>query len=928
MKTSLQKILLFVTFLIAFCFKASSQSQESVTLYKNNKFDKTCSKSIDVFKKKNKKLKLKLKENLIVDAEEIFLSTPEVFTQGKGGRKRVKNLKAPKHYRLANRNSSGIITITESGIIGSIDEYDITNEGLVLQSNQEQVLETDAPVDYNSPETAQNYAAISSIAGNLIFPSNNTPLSQTVRKVYVIDFDLFKALGSVQNAVNWAQAVHAGVSPYYSALGINTTLFKVIVNTDTTATYRLCRGANGTITCTSSQVLFKFATDYQNEPGDLIHLLTFVNYGGVAYIGGIGPTSNTKFCLSGVNSTTISTGYSWTINLVAHEEGHNFGSRHTQWCGWYKPSNQTVGRLDSCWAGEGLAYTTGCTSNTKSSNGQGTIMSYCQNNGGINLTKGFFFPQIREVMRRTVINSNVAGGPTNNCTWTYGPWSQCIGNNLGEVYPDGDGYQTRTATANTDICKGYPPELTIRACWVTPGSPTQPTANFAATYSTGVEAESEYKVYQNLIGATSVTFKDKSTCIPSTWAWDFGNGTTSTQKNPTALYSNAGVYPIKLDVSNLPGSSTLTKNDYVWIVSNNGIPTPNFMPAKTSGSAPLSVLFSNTSSNNSFQFVWNFRNSNGILVGTSQERNPRFTFSSAGTYTVSLTAINKNGQNTIEKVNLITVSGIVAPSVNFTASPLTGTAPLTVNFTDQSTNNPTSWFWNFGNGATSTERYPTYIYTQPGTYTVTLSAANAAGNNAFTRTNYITVTSSTVLAPVASFVGTPLNGSTPLIVQFSDLSINNPTSWLWNFGNGQTSTVKNPSTTYSTAGNYTVSLTATNSAGSNQQIRTNYVTVNTPGGTPTVTVFKKTDGLWWIRFTTSSTQSITTEVCRYGLSPCNPSVVPQCGGRTSPTTIINGNNEYLMSPQPTPPSSGLWCYRVKITQGGQVYWSNFFEFLK
>jgi PKD repeat protein len=927
MKT-MKKIILLLTCLSLISF--NSFSQEFVEIYKKKKFNKEFQKSVDGFRKKNKKLKFKFNEQYAnVEAEEIFLSTPEVFTQGKGGRKKVRNLKAPKHYRLKSGNSFGVLTVTESGIIGAIGSLNITDDSLVLQSNEGQVLETDAPVEYNSP-VGQAQSVLPTTAENIISQSNSI-LPQSVRKVYVVDFDLYKALGSsVQNCLNWAQSVHAGVLPYYQELGITNTLFKVIVNTDTSAYFRICTGVNNALICNSGQVLLQFASDYRNESGDLLHLLTLKNYGGLAYLSGIGPTSNIKFCLSGVfTNVNLNNNYSWTINVVAHEEGHLYGSRHTQWCGWYKP-NGSIGRLDSCWQGESTAYTSGCSFLTKSSGGQGTIMSYCHQNGGINLSKGFFFPQIKEVMRRTLMNSTVAGGPTNNCTWTYGPWSSCIPNNLGEVYPDGNGYQTRTATPNTDVCKGYPLEATARACWVSTGTPTQPIADFAATYSTGVEGTFEYKTYQNLTGPTAVTFKDKSTGIPNTWAWDFGDNKTSTQKNPTNLYANAGIYRVTLNASNAVGTSSATKNDYVWIVGNNGIPVPDFQASRLSGAAPVSVQFVNLSSTNSFQFIWNFKNSSGTVIGTSQERNPRFTFSSAGVYTVSLLAINKNGQNTIEKVNLINVSGTVLPPVvNFTGTPLTGTAPLTVNFTDLTTNNPTSWFWNFGNGVTSTVKNPSVTYTQPGTYTVTLSAANAGGNNAFIRTAYITVNPSTVLAPVANFSATPLTGTAPLTVNFTDLTTNNPTSWSWNFGNGQTSTLKNPTTTYTTIGSYTVSLTATNSAGSNTFTRTSYITVSTtpPPSTPTVTVYKKGDNRWYINFNSNSTQSISTNVCRYTLAPCNPASNPSCGGRTSPSIIV-GNNEFLMNPQPTPPSSGIWCYRVSITQGTQVYWSNFFEFIK
>ena len=173
-----------------------------------------------------------------------------------------------------------------------------------------------------------------------------------------------------------------------------------------------------------------------------------------------------------------------------------------------------------------------------------------------------------------------------------------------------------------------------------------------------------------------------------------------------------------------------------------------------------------------------------------------------------------------------TTTPVPAPVANFTASPLTGTAPLTVQFTDHSTNSPTSWSWNFGDGNTTnaTAQNPVHTYANPGNYTVSLTVANGFGSNTSTRTNYITVTTP---GPLAAFTGTPLSGTTPLAVQFTDLSTNAPTSWSWNFGDGNTTnaTVQNPVHVYNSVGLYTVSLTAANAVGSNTSTRINYVNV-------------------------------------------------------------------------------------------------------
>jgi PKD repeat protein len=89
--------------------------------------------------------------------------------------------------------------------------------------------------------------------------------------------------------------------------------------------------------------------------------------------------------------------------------------------------------------------------------------------------------------------------------------------------------------------------------------------------------------------------------------------------------------------------------------------------------------------------------------------------------------------------------------------------------------------------------------------------------------------------PVANFTGTPLSGTAPLVVNFTNTSTGSPTSWSWTFGDGGTSTAQNPSHTYTAAGTYTVSLTATNACGSDGETKTSYISVTGGGGATTIT---------------------------------------------------------------------------------------------
>lgn len=165
-----------------------------------------------------------------------------------------------------------------------------------------------------------------------------------------------------------------------------------------------------------------------------------------------------------------------------------------------------------------------------------------------------------------------------------------------------------------------------------------------------------------------------------------------------------------------------------------------------------------------------------------------------------------------------------ALSADFTASQTGGNYPLVVSFNPVTTGTVTGYNWNFGDPSipSSTSQYPTVTYTNPGTYTVSLTVTDSSGSVTQTKSNFITVTAP---PPVANFSATPTSGVAPVTVNFNDASTGSVTSRSWNFGDGSTSTEVNPSHTYSAAGSYTVSLTVTGAGGSNTQTNSNFINV-------------------------------------------------------------------------------------------------------
>ena len=323
----------------------------------------------------------------------------------------------------------------------------------------------------------------------------------------------------------------------------------------------------------------------------------------------------------------------------------------------------------------------------------------------------------------------------------------------------------------------------------------------------------------------SVQFMDSSTNSPTTWLWSFGDGASATSQNPIHTYTTAGTYSVTLTATNDAGATTTSQTGYITVTKEAAQPVASFLATGSSGDIPLTVQFFDASSNTPTSWVWSFGDGE---YSTSQ--NPVHTYTTAGTYSVTLTATNDAGSDTSIGTDYV-VADPAKPIASFTADVLSGTLPLTVNFTDTSANAPVTWYWSFGDGETSSYQNVTHAYESAGSYSITLTATNDEGSNTTTKYGFIVV-SKAIGTPSASFTADSTTGAAPLTVQFTDSSSNTPTAWVWSFGDGESSTLPNPSHTYTTAGSYTVSLTASNTGGTNTVIQSGYITVT---GATTVT---------------------------------------------------------------------------------------------
>ncbi|MFN8378360.1 MAG: PKD domain-containing protein [Anaerolineae bacterium] len=305
-------------------------------------------------------------------------------------------------------------------------------------------------------------------------------------------------------------------------------------------------------------------------------------------------------------------------------------------------------------------------------------------------------------------------------------------------------------------------------------------------------------------------------------------------------------------------------------------PVAAFSQSATAGDAPVTVRFFNQSSGVISSFLWNFGDGT-----TSSEINPTKTYVTPGLYNVTLTVNGPGGSSNV--TSQVNVRGPQAPRAAFSANPTNGDAPLIVQFTDTSTGVISSWFWNFGNGQTSTERNPRITFNSVGTFNVFLTVTGPGGTSVAVVP--VVVRSPQVPPPVASFTFSPSAGQAPLTVQFNNTSSGNITSFSWNFGDGTSSNATSPVKVYQFPGTYTVTLLTFGPGG--QAAASGTVSVSTP---PTLTPTNTSTPVPPTATPTNTTTAVpptATPTATATLTPTNTTTaVPPTETPTATTTSV------------------------------------------
>ena len=498
----------------------------------------------------------------------------------------------------------------------------------------------------------------------------------------------------------------------------------------------------------------------------------------------------------------------------------------------------------------------------------------------------------------SVINAHIASRwCLDDCAGSSGPPSSAFTYDIIEDCTPGLVQFTNASTGSGslsyswDFPGGTPSSSTEENPLVTYNFPGTFDVTLTVTNSSGSDEDTQFNIVDIMAGpepnfsyntsGTVVSFFNLSQNATS-YFWDFGDGTTTSNSDPVHDYFEDGVYVVQLTASSDCGDVTIEE---IIVIANP--PTAGFDADVEEGCAELTVQFTSTSSNNTDDFIWTFEGGNPSV---SSEENPTVTYTEAGVFDVTLTVVNETGEDLLSMPDFITVKDI--PLADFSSEVNESEVTFT-NFSEDAD----SYLWDFGDGNSSTEENPVHTYATDGDYDVILTATNECGDNTFSGT--VTIS----LVPVASFetAQEPTDCAT-FVLDFESTSTNNPDSYLWTFEGGDpaTSTDANPSVTYSDAGTFDVVLTVSNVNGSDTMTMEDYVSVLDD---PISAYTYSEDGLtvtfvdgsldadaysWDFGDGNSSTeQNPTHTYANEGIYEVELTVTNECGSHTSTQTINN-----------------------------------------
>ncbi len=320
-----------------------------------------------------------------------------------------------------------------------------------------------------------------------------------------------------------------------------------------------------------------------------------------------------------------------------------------------------------------------------------------------------------------------------------------------------------------------------------------------------------FSVSLNELEATFTDASSAGDSAISSYLWEFGDGNTSTLQNPVYAYATPGTRQVRLTVTDGNGlsdsyqMSVTVENTYTgptadFSISGSGA-NRQFTNASTPGDAPI------------IGYSWEIQSG---TPSDSTEQNPGASWSTPGTYEITLEVTDANGlTDTVSKTVTIAASAFASPDAQFGVTPNAG-GSRSLNLTDKSVQGAVmiiGWAWDFGNGTTSTSQNPSVTYAADGTYPIQLEVTDDNGNTDTVSLNYtVPYTGPAPRAPIADFSASG-SGLSRDFTDATEAKEGTLKTWAWDFGDGNTSSEQNPTHNWATDGTYSVSLTVTDANG-------------------------------------------------------------------------------------------------------------------
>jgi PKD repeat protein len=385
-------------------------------------------------------------------------------------------------------------------------------------------------------------------------------------------------------------------------------------------------------------------------------------------------------------------------------------------------------------------------------------------------------------------NSTAGSGAINLIQWAFGDGNSGSGTPISNTYTSAGDYDVTLSVSDANGCSDV---ITLQ--------------DYITVEDLGI-VDFIANQTNNCSAPFTVNFSDLTNPNPNfTYLWDFGDGNTSTQQNPTHTYTTISNFNVSLTVTDnvTACSKTKIKNNYIKIENQ-----VDFTYSPTSGCEPFDVNFTNTTPGNTSNWQWDF--GDGF---TSTQENPTHTFQTDGCFFVTLT-LDRNGcTSSFISTNCIQINDAPQPTYTINGNNLACSIPHALSFTGTSNLVNSTFFWDFGDGNTSTQQNPAHTYITFGDFPVAFTAISSQGCSTTVVTDTVNV------RPVnADFSIDTISGCTPLDVTFSDesFSLFPITSYNWNITGGPfsgTLTTQNPTITLTDTAVYDMTLTVTNSQG-------------------------------------------------------------------------------------------------------------------